>query len=131
VKLGVVKGDDIHILELLGVACAVQLCPTNCGLRVISDSQSVIDGIPKGGLGDKAREIVRFIQNTCIRKSVNLSLKWVSTLINPADHPSRHICSVIATSRPREFLGCFVLAKVPLGSQEYVDYWAKRRNSYL
>lgn len=94
----------------------MQLSPNNVGLRVISDSQAVIDGIPKGGKGDKARSIVLFIENLCVRKAVNLVLVWVSTLINPADDPSRKIRMIIPTSRAREVLGCYAVATVPLGT---------------
>jgi len=37
-KLHVTREDPIHILELVGVCCAVQMAPANCGLRVITDN---------------------------------------------------------------------------------------------
>jgi hypothetical protein len=90
--------EHINVLELRSVSTAIRWVlssPDSIGRRLLclSDSQVVVFAISKGRSSSfEILRRLRYLSALVLAAGLQLSMRWIPSAANPADHPSRHVC---------------------------------------
>jgi hypothetical protein len=90
---------NINLYEIWAIYMAVNLAPTKCTLRIVTDNNTALKMFKRTGeyLSHQAA-LITATERLVASKDIAVCLSWICTAHQPADEPSRELRSI----RPHE-----------------------------